>query len=359
MSREGSLRAENAHRLPARLRAEAVRLYRSSGRGLKRIAGELGISQESLRRWNRQAAIDAGQLQGLTTEEREELRALRREVAGAPRGAGHPEKSHRLLRHAGRDPVNVFRFIAAERATHQVAVLTRVLRVSRSGFYAHASRPPSERTIADRELAREIAYIHAASRGTYGAPRIHAELTFTGHRLGRKRVARLMRRACLQGVPTRRRYRTTRVAKGVAPAPDRLDRRFDSAERDRVWVADITYLRTDEGFLHLAAIVDLYSRAVVGWAMAPHLRTELVADALDMAIARRRPSRGLVHHSDRGTQGGINPSSQHLDQGGAAWASGTDSELCSCIEARSRHRDGPRWLGVRTGSRSGRRSLVA
>jgi len=164
---------------------------------------------------------------------------------------------------------------------------------------------------ADAELLREILHVHAASRGTYGAPRVHAELRWSGHRLGRKRVARLMRGARLQGVPTRRRYRTTRVARGVAPAPDRLDRRFHSPQRDRVWVADITYLRTGEGFLHLAAIVDLYSRAVVGWAMAPHLRTELVADALDMAISRRRPPGGLVHHSDRGTQTGLNRSSQH------------------------------------------------
>ena len=204
-----------------------------------------------------------------------------------------------------------FRFIAAERATHKVAVMCRCLGVSRSSYYAWSGRPASARSVADAELLREILHVHAASRGTYGAPRVHAELRWSGHRLGRKRVARLMRGARLQGVPTRRRYRTTRVARGVAPAPDRLDRRFHSPQRDRVWVADITYLRTGEGFLHLAAIVDLYSRAVVGWAMAPHLRTELVADALDMAISRRRPPGGLVHHSDRGTQTGLNRSSQH------------------------------------------------
>lgn len=207
--------------------------------------------------------------------------------------------------------MSAFRFIAAERANHQVATLCRVLGVSRSGFYAHAIRPPSARAVADAELASEIARVHAASRGTYGAPRIHAELAWSGRRVARKRVARLMRQTRLQGVPTRRRYRTTRVAPGVAPAPDRLDRRFAAPAPDRVWVADITYLHTGEGFVHLAAIVDLYSRAVVGWAMAPHLRTELVADALEMAIGRRRPAPGLVHHSDRGTQTGFKGSSQH------------------------------------------------
>jgi putative transposase len=120
--------------------------------------------------------------------------------------------------------------------------------------------------------------------------------------VGRKRVARLMRAAHLQGIPVRRPFRTTRVAHGVAPAPDLLERRFTATAPDLVWVADITYVRTGEGWLFLAAIVDCFSRRVVGWSMASHLRTELVLDALDLAIGRRRPSPGLVHHSDRGTQ---------------------------------------------------------
>lgn len=141
-----------------------------------------------------------------------------------------------------------------------------------------------------------------ASRRTYGAPRVHAELRYEGHRVSRKRIARLMREVRIQGVHVRRRYRTTRRGAGVAPAPDRLSRRFAVAEPDRIWAADITYVSTGEGFLHLAAVMDLHHRGIVGWAMAAHLRTELVVDALEMAIARRRPAPGLVHHSDQGTQ---------------------------------------------------------
>jgi putative transposase len=196
----------------------------------------------------------------------------------------------------------IFRFIQAEKANHDVGTLCRLLGVSRSGYYAFVCRAPSARALRDLELTEQILVIHAASRATYGAPRIHASLRYEGLRCGKKRVARLMRRACIQGVPTHRRYRTTRRARGVAPAPDLLMRSFVAPARDRVWVADITYIRTGEGFVHLAAIEDLFSRKVVGWSMAPHLRTELVADALDMALRRRRPAPGLVHHSDQGCQ---------------------------------------------------------
>ncbi len=196
----------------------------------------------------------------------------------------------------------MFRFLSAEKANHAVAVLCRILGVSRSGYYAWAARPPSQRSIDDASLTQEIVSIHEASRTTYGAPRIHAALRYEGHRCSKKRVARLMRTACIQGVPTRRRYRTTRRAKGVAPAPDLLQRAFTAPAPDRVWVADITYIETRQGFLHLAAVEDLFSRKVVGWSMAPHLRTELVADALGMATRRRRPGKGLIHHSDQGCQ---------------------------------------------------------
>lgn len=176
------------------------------------------------------------------------------------------------------------------------------LGVSASGFYGWSSRPPSRREIDNVWLTKRITEIWEASRRTYGAPRIRAELRFEGHVVSSKRVARLMRAARIQGVYVRRRYRTTIRALEVAPAPDLLRRRFRVDHPDRVWVADITYVRTTEGFVHLAAVMDLHSRRIVGWQMAPHLRTELVADALEMAIARRRPGPGLVHHSDQGTQ---------------------------------------------------------
>ncbi len=151
-------------------------------------------------------------------------------------------------------------------------------------------------------LLEKIETIHRNSRATYGAPRVHAELMAIGIRCGRKRVTRLMRRAKLRGCMRGRRMRTTYRLALRQVAPDLVGRNFASEEPDRLWVADITYVRSREGFLYLAFILDACSRKVVGWSMATHLRTELVVDALQMAIARRKPTPGLVHHSDRGVQ---------------------------------------------------------
>jgi putative transposase len=146
---------------------------------------------------------------------------------------------------------------------------------------------------------------------TYGYPRVHAELRALGESCGRRRVARLMRQAGLRGCLRGRKRRTTRRDPRAAPARDLVRRRFSAAEPDRLWLADITYVKTDEGFLYLAFILDAHSRRVVGWSMAEYLRTELVVDALEMAVWRRKPSAGLIHHTDRGSQGGFNRWSQH------------------------------------------------
>ncbi|HSL32805.1 MAG TPA: IS3 family transposase, partial [Candidatus Limnocylindrales bacterium] len=197
----------------------------------------------------------------------------------------------------------MYRFVERERAVHHLATVCRVLGVSRAGYLAWASRGPSERAAADARLLALIGAVHRASRGTYGAPRVHAELAAAGTRVGRKRVARLMRTAGLVGVHRRRRVRVVpRPARPTSVAPDLVRRNFRVAGPDRLWVADITYLPTGAGFLHLAAIVDAWSRRVVGWSMAPHVRTELVLEALEAALAARRPRPGLIHHSDRGTQ---------------------------------------------------------
>jgi len=196
----------------------------------------------------------------------------------------------------------IFRFIQAEKATSDVKTLCRVLGVSRSGYYAWRSRPASARAIADGELTRAIARIHQASRGTYGRPRVHAELRDEGIWCSGKRVARLMRAAGLHGIPARRRRGLTRRRPGVAPHPDLVARDFTAPEPDRLWVADISYIPTGEGWLYLATILDCCSRRIVGWSMNVHLRTELVVDALEMATTRRRPAPGLVHHSDQGSQ---------------------------------------------------------
>jgi putative transposase len=177
-----------------------------------------------------------------------------------------------------------------------------VLGVSRSGFHAWEQRAPSDRALADAWLAEQVRRIHSESRGTYGARRVHAALRHRGVRVGRKRVERLMRRERLSGLVPRKRGRTTIRVPGVRVADDLVGRAFSTTGPDQLWVADITYVSTWEGWLYLAAVIDCYSRRVVGWSMAEHLRAELVVDAPEMAVARRRPQPGLVHHCDQGSQ---------------------------------------------------------
>jgi putative transposase len=196
----------------------------------------------------------------------------------------------------------VYHFVDAEKAAFPIATMCRVLGVSPSGYWAWAKRPPSERSRSDTALTADIRRIHERSRGTYGVPRVHAELRYEGTPCSRKRVARLMRDAGLEGVHRRRTVRTTLRDRDTAPAPDLVNRAFRASAPDQLWVADITYVPTWAGFLYVAVVIDACSRMVVGWSMAGHLRTELILDALEMAVTRRRPAAGLVHHSDRGTQ---------------------------------------------------------
>jgi putative transposase len=199
--------------------------------------------------------------------------------------------------------VSVFGFFAAKKAEHSIKLMCRVLEVSRSGFHAWAAREPSPRAVADAALTGRIAEIHKDSLKTYGSPRVHAELRLEdGVRVGRKRVERLMRAAGLSGQVRCRRGKTTVRVQGVRTAPDLVERDFNPTEPNRLWAADITYIRTWDGWLYLASVMDCYSRRIVGWAIADHLRAELVIDALEMAVARRRPDGGLVHHSDMGSQ---------------------------------------------------------
>ena len=195
-----------------------------------------------------------------------------------------------------------FAFIVAEKAAFPVRLLCRTLQVSRAGFYAWQTRPPAPRTRADERLGLEIAAIHAESRQRYGSPRVHAELVDRGCRTSRKRVARLMRGRGL-AARRRRRFRVTTHSRHPFPiAPNVLARQFERAGPDQAWVTDITYIPTGEGWLYLAVIVDLCSRFAVGWAMSERVTADLTLAALGMALARRRPAAGLVHHSDRGSQ---------------------------------------------------------
>lgn len=218
--------------------------------------------------------------------------------------------------------MNVYPFIEAEKAQqHSVSRACELLKVSRSAYYAHAATEAAGGTATAREdaaLLERIVELHDASGGTYGAPRVHQDLLEEGRRHGRKRVARLMRAAGLRG-RTPRRWRKTTIPDPAAQArPDLIGRNFapDPFGLDQRWCGDITYIRTWEGWLYLATVIDIASRRVVGWATADHLRTDLVEEALRQAVTTRRPAPGVIFHSDRGCQ---YTSAQFAD---AAWELG-------------------------------------
>ena len=191
--------------------------------------------------------------------------------------------------------------MSEHQAAHSIRVMGRVLEVSASGYYAWERREPSARERANTKLLERIRDLHAKSRQTYGVPRMMVELAEAGEVVGHNRVARLMREAGLVGASRRKGCWTTRRAKDARPAPDLVERQFEADAPDRLWVADITYVPTWTGFLFLAVVLDVFSRRIVGWAMANHLRTELILGALDMALERRRPE-DVIHHSDQGCQ---------------------------------------------------------
>ena len=196
-----------------------------------------------------------------------------------------------------------FRFIEDHRDTWPVRVLCGALGVSASGYYAWRGRPESARAVANRALLGDIRRLHEQHRGRYGAPRIHAALRAEGRPVGRGRIERLMRRHGIRAkTPRRFRVVTTDSNHGLPIADNLLDQTFLATRPNQVWLADITYIATDEGWLYLATVLDLFTRKLVGWAMRDHLRQELTIAALTMAIQRQRPARGLIHHSDRGSQ---------------------------------------------------------
>ncbi|MBX6351184.1 MAG: IS3 family transposase [Clostridia bacterium] len=323
---------------PPEFRAEAVRLVREQGMSIRQVARDLGVSENSLRKWVHQTAVDAGERDGLTTAEREELRRVRRENRILREEREILRTAAGLLRSGDRpDPVAVFRFVERKKAHHAVVTLCRVLGVSPSGYYAWRKRGLSARARADWALMVRIRAIHAASRGTYGAPRVHAELRLAqGIRRSRKRVARLMRRMGLVGVHRRRSPRgCTRRDSRRRLFPDRLGRRFVAEAPDRVWVADLTQHPTDEGWLYVAVVLDAFSRKVVGWAMGERPVAELVVDAVSMAVRRRRPKPGTIHHSDHGAQYTALAFSRRLEEAGLVGSMGTVGDALDNAVAES------------------------
>ena len=247
----------------------------------------------------------------------------------------------------------------ANQATYPVRVMSRLLGVSASGFYAWVQRPMSARAVEDIGLTALIHAIHRRSGGAYGAPSIQAELADDHQRrVGTKRVARLMRVASLRGLHLRRFVTTTIGDPAADRALDQVERQFTADGPDRLWVADITYVPTWAGFLYLAIVLDVWSRRIVGWAMEPHLKTELVLSALNMALAQRRPE-AVIHHSDRGCQGRFNRSSQRLNDEELRWEHrNVDGhivrDVLRCGRRGARRRD-----AVSTGADFGNQSLVA
>jgi putative transposase len=195
-----------------------------------------------------------------------------------------------------------YRFISAHRETFKVGRMCKLLNVSRSGYYTWFQRPDSPRKIANRALLDKIRVLHGASHGIYGAIKIHRDLIDDGIRCGKNRVARIMRVAGIRS-RTKRKFKATTNSRHKFPvAPNLLDREFTVAAPDLTWVGDITYIRTDEGWLYLAVLLDLFNREVVGWAASSRMTRELVIDALQMALGRRDPGKGLLHHTDQGKQ---------------------------------------------------------
>ena len=298
---------------PPEFKEEAIRLVWASDAEwpVPKVARDLGVSPETLRNWVFEelgAPVGDRRRRARGTHHRGERRAAEAaQRSKDPKGGARDlKKSGMVLRQGGEPtPQVIYAFIETEKANHRISRMCKTLKVSKSGFYSWRDRAPSARARADALLLEKIARIHADSRETYGAPRIHFELRVLGVRCARKRVARLMREAGLFGCGGRRRkvHTTLRSRIERTPlAPDLVKRNFAPEAPDRLWVADITYVRTWEGWLYLAFVLDTYSRKAVGWSMANNLRTGLVLDAVNMAIYTRRPQPGLIHHSDRGSQ---------------------------------------------------------
>ena len=308
-------------------KARAIDLYRSSeGRTIADVARELGIGTETFRKWVRQDEADRGERDDrLTSKETEELKRLRRENADLKRTNEILRLASAFFAQEGRpNPAQVVTFVETHRHTFGVAPLLAVLGEPVSTFYDRTNREPSMRAVQDTALAERIEAIWERSRRTYGAPRIHAMLARDGIRVGRKRVERLMRQLSIQGAHLRKHWKTTRQDRDATAAPDLVDRDFCATEPNTLWVADLTYVKTLQGILYLAVVLDVFSRKVVGWQMADRMTTDLVLTAFEMGLWRREVVRDrLIHHSDKGSQYTSLRFTQRLADAGVAPSTGS------------------------------------
>ncbi|WTB86824.1 IS3 family transposase [Streptomyces cellulosae] len=292
---------------PDELRERAVREVRTTGRPIAHVANNLGIHKEALRGWVRQAEADSGERDDrLTSVEREELKQLRKEVAELRRANEILKAASALFAPGARPPPDEADQVidSLKDSGFGVGPVCRVLGWSESAYYARKKRPKSARRLRDEQLTPLIGQVHAESGGTYGARRITRALRRKGVDLARCTVERLMRELGLEGVIRGQRRRTTVPEPSAPRPPDLVDRDFTASRPDQLWVADMTYVRTWSGWAYVAFVLDVYSRMIVGWQVANHMRTELPLDALEMALWRRRIKKdsGLIHHSDRRSQ---------------------------------------------------------
>jgi len=291
---------------PDELRERAVREVRTIGRPIAHVAKDLGIHKEALRGWVRQAEADAGERDDrLTTDEQEELRQLRRENAELKRANEILKAASAFCGGTRPSPDEADQVIGHLKDKGLgVGFACRVLGLSESAYYARKKRPKSARRLRDEQLMPLIEQVHAESGGTYGVRRITRALKRKGVQVARCTVERLMDELGLEGVIRGQRRRTTVPEPSAPRPPDLVDRNFTASRPDQLWVADMTYVRTWSGWAYVAFVLDVYSRMIVGWQVANHMRTELPLDALEMALWRRRIKKdsGLIHHSDCGSQ---------------------------------------------------------
>ncbi|MDA2809009.1 IS3 family transposase [Nocardiopsis suaedae] len=299
---------------PDELRERATRMAVEARRdpatrpgALARVGNQLGINHETLRNWVTQAEIDGGQRPGTTTDQAQRLAELERENRELRRANAILKSASGFLRGGARPPTEqVVAFIDAHKQEFGVEPICEVLQVAPSTYYAARDRPPSARQVGDAAVTEEIRRVHEDNYGVYGVRKVHAELNRQGRAVARCTVHRLMRAAGLRGAARARTPRTTRCAPGPDTRPDLVGRSFTAEGPDRLWVADITYIRTFSGWCYAAFVIDVFSRRVVGWQVSRSLHTELALDALEMAVWNREHVGhrldGLVHHSDRGAQ---------------------------------------------------------
>ncbi len=335
---------------------EAVRLVCERGVTVAQAARDLDVHVNVLRSWVREHRADPAQAfpgVGQQKPDDAEVTQLRREIARL-KMERDVLKSRGLLC----EGVTVkFGFVATHRGIWPVAVQCEALGVSRSGFYAWRTRPPSARTRTNAAILATLRVRFALSDATYGARRLVLDVRDAGHVCSRQHVARLMRGAALRARPRRRaRPMDTGESALHAIAPNVLDRQFGASAPNQKWVADFTYVWTTEGWLYVAAVLDLFSRRVVGWSMHATMTTQLVADALLMAVWRRGPRATVLHHSDQGSQGGFNRSSQHLAEGLRCRRKDSGLQVEPGESSCCAHRAGPRWHSGTSGDDSGSRS---